>query len=129
MLLVVYIVSQCHSHHSSHLYIHLAYILQTDAVVTSNDTRLGFDGLVSQVLLKAAGDALQQECASKAPIQVGDVTVTKAGRMRCKNILHVVLPNYDGPRGKAEKVHCNLLLLCDTVGREIQKCTCIKVFA
>lgn len=125
----MYIVSQRHSHHSSYLYIHLTYILQTDAVVTSTDTRLGFDGLVSQVLLKAAGDALQQECASKAPIQVGDVTVTKAGRMRCKNILHVVLPNYDGPRGKAEKVHCNLLLLCDTVGREIQKCTCIKVFA
>ena len=65
-----------------------------------------FRGSTAKALLKAAGDTLKDECASKGP--VGGVAVTGAGNMKCKHILHAVLPNYDGPGGQSEKV-CSLL--------------------
>ena len=72
--------------------------------MNTTDTQLGFGGYVSQALLKAAGTTLKDECAKKAPVPVGGVAVTGAGNLTCKHIMHVVLPNYDGPGGNAEKV-------------------------
>ena len=78
--------------------------MQADALVNTTDTNLGFGGFVSKALLKAAGDTLKDECANKAPVPVGGVAVTGAGSLKCKHIMHVVLPNYDGPGGQSEKV-------------------------
>ena len=91
----------------------LCFILQVhvDALVNTTDANLGFGGFVAKALLKAAGGALKDECASKAPVPVGGVTVTGAGNMKCKHIIHAVLPNYDGPGGQSEKV-CSLFVLC-----------------
>ena len=82
----------------------LCFILQADALVNTTDANFGFGGFVAQALLKVAGAALKDECASKAPVPVGDVAVTGAGNMKCKHIIHAVLPNYDGPGGQSEKV-------------------------
>ena len=82
----------------------LCFILQADALVNTTDTNFGFGGFVAQALLKAAGGALKDECVSKAPVPVGDVAVTGAGNIKCKHIIHAVLPNYDGPGGQSEKV-------------------------
>ena len=86
----------------------LFFILQAEALVNTTDPNLGFGGFVAKALLKAAGGALKDECASKAPLPVGDVAVTGAGNMNCKHIIHAVLPSYDGPGGQSEKV-CSLL--------------------
>ena len=86
----------------------LCFILQTDALVNTTDQNLGFGGFVANALLKAAGDTLKDECASKAPVPVGGVAITGAGNMNCKHIIHAVLPNYDGPGGQSEKV-CSFL--------------------
>ena len=80
------------------------FLLQVDALVNTTDQNLGFGGFVAKALLKAAGGALKDECASKAPVPVGGVAVTGAGNMNCKHIIHAVLPNYDGPGGQSEKV-------------------------
>ena len=59
---------------------------------------------MAKALLKAAGDTLKSECAKKAPVPLGSVVITRAGNLKCKNIMHVVLPEYDGPGGNAEQV-------------------------
>ena len=78
--------------------------------MNTTDPNLGFGGFVAKALLKAAGDTLKDECASKAPVPVGGMAVTGAGNMNCKHIIHAVLPNYDGPGGQSEKV-CSLFVL------------------
>ena len=85
----------------------ILYAQDIDVLVNTTNSDLGFGGFVSQALLKAAGKALKVECAKKAPVNVGDVAVTGAGNMKCKHIMHVVLPSYDGSGGlsQSEKVH------------------------
>ena len=77
---------------------------QCEALVNTTDPTLGFGGVVSQALLKAAGNSLKDECDKKQPVAVGGVAVTGAGKLKCKYIIHTVLPSYDGPNGTAEKV-------------------------
>ena len=100
----------------------LCFLLQADALVNTTDQNLGFGGFVAKALLKAAGDTLKEECASKAPVPVGDVAVTGAGNMECKHVIHVVHPNYDGPGGQSEKV-CLLFVLAFSVA-SVARCTC-----
>ena len=85
---------------------------QCEALVNTTDQNLGFGGYVSQALLKAAGDSLKDECDKKKPVAMGGVAVTGAGNLKCKRIIHTVLPNYDGPNGIAEKV-CLVCFLVD----------------
>lgn len=61
------------------------------------------------MIAKAAGPQLQQECSQKAPVRLGDVAVTGPGDLKCKNVFHIVVCNYDGPGGKAEKVDKHFL--------------------
>ena len=56
------------------------------------------------MLLKAAGQTLQDECKKKSLIQRGDVAVTSGGNLKCKYVFHVVGENFDGRGGKGEKV-------------------------
>ncbi len=67
------------------------------------------------MLSNAAGPTLQAECQKLAPIQVGDVAVTKAGKLPCRHILHVVAPGYDRPGGQAEKVRITLQAISHTL--------------
>lgn len=79
--------------------------VQASAYVNSTNTKLDLaHGAVAKALAKAAGPTLQSECTALAPVQVGSVTVTGAGDLDCRHILHVVAPNYDRPGGQAEKV-------------------------
>ena len=77
---------------------------QCEALVNTTDQNLGLGGYVSQALLKAAGHSLKDECEKKKPVAMGGVAVTGAGNLKCKRIIHTVLPSYDGPNGNAEKV-------------------------
>ena len=84
------------------------FSMQADVLVNTTDPNLGFGGRVARALLKAAGDAFKNECASKAPVPVGGVAITGAGNIKCKYVIHAVLPKYDGPGGQSEKV-CSFL--------------------
>ncbi len=90
--------------------------IQALAYVNTTNTQLNLShGAVAQALAKAAGPSLQAECTAAAPVQVGSVTVTKAGALHCDHILHVVAPNYDGPGGQAVKVSVCLCVLYSEV--------------
>ena len=66
-------------------------------VNTSNEQLNLAMGTISAIIAKAAGPKLQQECSQKAPIKPGDVAITTAGDLKCKNVFHTVLCGYDGP--------------------------------
>ena len=61
-------------------------------------------GIISKILVDAAGSNLQEECTRKAPIAPGQVVITGSGNIKCKYIFHIALNNYDRPGGSAEKV-------------------------
>ncbi len=69
-------------------------------LVNTTDQQLSFGGFVGRILLKAAGQGLEDECKSiiaKQPdIQHGDVVTTRAHQLNSKHIVHVVLPGYSG---------------------------------
>ena len=84
--------------------------MQADVYVNSTNTNLDLSqGAVARALLKVGGQQLQTECTAKAPLRVGEVAVTRPGKIPCKYIVHTVVANYDGPGGKAEKV-CKVAL-------------------
>jgi len=62
------------------------------------------NGAVSASLLKAGGQALQDECtayvANHGRVPVGEVVVTGSGSIRCKKIIHTVGPVYGGKRSE-----------------------------
>ena len=62
------------------------------------------NGAVSQMLLKAGGQELQNEC-NKYVQQNGDVkewdfATTGPGKLKCKNVVHTVGSNYNGGSGR-----------------------------
>lgn len=71
------------------------YILQVDVIVnnTSKDLNLS-NGLVSQSLLNAAGNSLQEEVRSKYPkgLEGFKVAVSEGHNLKCKAILHTSIP-------------------------------------
>ena len=65
-------------------------------MVNTTDQQLGFGGFVGQVLLKAAGRGLEDECEEiPKPIQHGDIATSGAHNLSSKHVIHVVLPGYD----------------------------------
>lgn len=75
--------------------------------VNSSNANLDLDlgtGVISKILSLAAGPTLQEECIRKSPISPGQLAVTGSGNIKCKYIFHIVLKEYDGPGGNAEKV-------------------------
>ena len=84
----------------------LHLLFQAEIYVNSTNGKLDLSGgAVSQILAKAAGPSLQAECSKKAPIDVGEIAVTKPGDIRrCRFILHINCPGYDQSGGQAENV-------------------------
>ncbi len=81
-----------------------------------NSTNRNLDlsqGAVAHALLKAGGHTLQAECTAKSPISTGEVVPTKPGNIQCQYILHTVVPNFDQPGGKAQKVIRVLIFTID----------------
>ncbi|KAK3095440.1 hypothetical protein FSP39_014712 [Pinctada imbricata] len=66
-----------------------------DVIVNTASKDLNLSqGFVSNSLLKAGGETLQEECTKNYPngIEFGDVAVTSGGKLKCKNVLHGALP-------------------------------------
>ena len=71
----------------------------------SNDLNLN-NGAVAKSLLKAGGQALQDECTSyvsqNGNMSAGGVVVTGPGKLPCKRVVHTVGMLYNG--SQSEKV-------------------------
>ena len=72
----------------------------------SNDLNLS-NGAVANSLLKAGGQALQDECTSyvmqNGKLSPGDVVVTGPGKLSCKKVVHTVGMPHNGIQ--SEKVN------------------------
>ncbi|XP_063144808.1 protein mono-ADP-ribosyltransferase PARP14-like [Candoia aspera] len=82
----------------------------TDVVVNASNEDLKHIGGLANVLLKAAGPELQKECDDQVrqygPLKTGCVTITSAGKLPCKQVIHAVGPRWNN----AEKEKCIQLL-------------------
>lgn len=73
--------------------------------MNTTDQQLGFGGYVGRVLLKAAGQGLQDECQLiQKPVQYGHVVTTGAHKLKSKHMIHVVLPGYSGTQSETVSI-------------------------
>ena len=63
-------------------------------------------GQLSQLLLKACGQQLQDDCKDYAPLKPGAVAVTDARNLKCKYIFHIALPDYKNRGSERVGVTC-----------------------
>ncbi|XP_061413276.1 protein mono-ADP-ribosyltransferase PARP15-like isoform X2 [Lethenteron reissneri] len=79
---------------------------KTDAIVNSTDARMTMPSGISNAILKAAGQTIKDEFLKEDP-SYGDIVVTKAGRLKCKHIVHIA-----GLQDNIEKTCEEILLEC-----------------
>ena len=85
-------------------------IAQVDAIINSVGTHLDMSrGALSNAILSAAGDEIQNELMTVAPkffAKAGSVYVTKGYRLRCRHVLHAVCYSQtDGPQQASVQVY------------------------
>jgi len=80
-------------------FIFLSIPIQTDVIVNSTSQSLRLDqGQSSKAVLRAAGNAIQQELDGKYPdgLDPGSVAHSKPGNLNCQCIFHISVPKYTG---------------------------------
>ncbi|KAJ3592381.1 hypothetical protein NHX12_007508, partial [Muraenolepis orangiensis] len=65
---------------------------KTEAIVNSTNTTLNLPSGVSGAILKAAGQAVVDECTTLGTQPADGVVITKAGNLAAKHIIHMVGP-------------------------------------
>lgn len=71
---------------------------KTDVIVNSTSPDLQLQrGALSKAILKAGGSMIQDDCTKNYPngIDVGEVAVTSAGKLKCSNIYHIAIKHFD----------------------------------
>ena len=71
----------------------------TDIIVNTGNSTLDFNGGVSKALSDAAGPELKKECKAILRgqyLKVGDCIHSNSFNLRCKYVIHVVAPRYNG---------------------------------
>lgn len=71
--------------------------LGVDVVVSSDDTDLSMGGGVSMAVLRAGGESVWRDVQALAPIKLGDIAVTTAGRLSAKCVFHAAVLDYTRP--------------------------------
>ncbi|XP_071089965.1 protein mono-ADP-ribosyltransferase PARP15-like [Haliotis cracherodii] len=88
----------------------------TDVIINTTNPALRLaDGVVSKILLEAAGDDLQDECNTKYPsgVKVGEVAVTGGGNLSCKQVYHITLKDrWSQDQSGTEKLLKATMLKC-----------------
>lgn len=85
----------------------LCAFIQVDVIVNTASKDLNLNqGAVSNSILQAAGANLQTECKTKMPngLSPGQILITTGCSLQCKNVYHGACEQWDGGKGKAEKV-------------------------
>ncbi|XP_074070760.1 LOW QUALITY PROTEIN: protein mono-ADP-ribosyltransferase PARP14 [Macrotis lagotis] len=62
----------------------------SDVIINSTDNTFTLKNGVSKAILKAAGPAVESECATLAVNHPRNFIVTQGGNLRCKKIIHVI---------------------------------------
>jgi O-acetyl-ADP-ribose deacetylase (regulator of RNase III) len=63
---------------------------EAEVIVSSDDSYISMGGGVSASILRAGGQEIIMDAAKKVPVEVGDVVLTTAGRLRAKYVFHAI---------------------------------------
>src|SRR5256884_8797695 len=59
-----------------------------DAIVNAANNDLELGGGVAGAIARAGGPAVQAECRTVGPIEVGDAAITGGGRLKARHVIH-----------------------------------------
>lgn len=94
--------------------------LNVDVIVSSDDIDLSMGGGVSEALMRAGGEAIWREAQSWAPIELGSIAITTAGRLNAKRIFHAAVLDYARRElttiDLIRKVTKKCLIVCNELG-------------
>ena len=62
--------------------------LEVDAIVNAANSYGYMGGGVAGVIKRIGGEEIELEAVSKAPIPIGSAIITKAGRLKCRYVIH-----------------------------------------
>ena len=63
-------------------------IQDVDAIVNAANNDLELGGGVAGAIARAGGPAIQAECRTVGPIEVGDAAITGGGRLKARHVIH-----------------------------------------
>ncbi|MET0398826.1 MAG: macro domain-containing protein [Longimicrobiaceae bacterium] len=94
--------------------------LDVDVVVSSDDVGLSMGGSVARAIRGAGGESMEREARAWAPLPLGGVAVTTAGRMNARRVFHAAVLD-PADRGATTVdlvtgVTARCLELCDQMG-------------
>lgn len=65
---------------------------KVDAIVNAANTHLAHGGGLAGAIVRAGGEAIQEESDAVAPVQTGHAVATGAGVLPCRRVIHAVGP-------------------------------------
>lgn len=77
--------------------------LDVDAIVNAANNHLWMGAGVAGAIKRAGGQEIEDEAVKKGPIPVGEATVTGAGRLKAKHVIHAAAMGQD-LRTDADKI-------------------------
>ena len=70
--------------------------LDVDAIVNPANMQLRMEKGLAGSINQKGGGAIEEEALSKAPVDVGEAVVTKAGKLKAQHIIHAVTMGVEG---------------------------------
>jgi O-acetyl-ADP-ribose deacetylase len=91
-----------------------------DAIVNAANSSLAHGGGIAGAIVRRGGDEIQRESYERAPVPVGGATVTGAGRLVCRHVIHAVGPVWGegGEEAKLRSAVRSALELAERLGLE-----------
>jgi len=86
--------------------------LVTDVIVSSDDNYLTMSGGVSARIRQVGGDEIYWETRNLIPLFLGDVAVTRAGKLRARKLFHAVVIDFDEGESLSDKVIYRVVHSC-----------------
>jgi len=68
---------------------------KAEAIVNAANNRLLMGGGVAGVIKRRGGATIEKEAVSKGPISVGEATITQAGNLKAKYVIHAAVMGMD----------------------------------
>ena len=88
---------------------------ETEVIVNSSGSGMTMGGGLTELIRKAGGEVIKEDAQSKLPVNVGDVVVTTAGKLRQKYVFHCItidksFDHQSVPKNVSEnEIHQNIL--------------------
>ena len=70
--------------------------LDVDAIINPANMQMKMENGLAGSINQQGGGAIEEEALSKAPVDVGEAVVTKAGTLKARHIIHAVTMGVEG---------------------------------